>query len=215
MVKISDKPVEDFVNYVPGIEPMKELVNFSQIASQVQQIFNPSPKVDNSPTYPGVPLSSNKTDGKATAGKIRPFVDAAIGGFTIFFLRQFIYKNRYIERTPVPKNPGSRILILFIIVSMIIFALGFGTDISSGFASMKKAESIMKMNGVIGGPFDFPFFIQTLSGNANLGTSYGMANAIIFLVRFTNPFVYLVIISIWTFDWYLFSNVWAHYNDVP
>ena len=65
-------------------------------------------------------------------------MDIVVGAFILFILRQLIYRNRFIEKTQVPKNPGSRLLFIFIIFAVALFILDFAQDMSFGFKSLAE-----------------------------------------------------------------------------
>lgn len=245
LTKLSDRPLWDFFNEVPGLDPLSKVINVTEVATQLYNLTNQLFYPFQPQKFPVGFISSNLTslnsngdtdsqqrDQVPTTQQLRPFIGIATGAFTLFFLRQFIYRNRYIEKTEIPKNPGSRLLLLFLIASQIVFALDIIQDVSEAFGSFKNKRLADEINErtppverIIFDAFNITInkidqegqgnSIHTQNSGDTKKTSsqlYGVSGVIIFLSKLTNPFVYLTIISIWAFDWYLFSRIWVHYN---
>lgn len=196
LTKLSDRPLLDYAKYIPVIQPALEIVDLNQTANQlsssINRFLNPaSPDIAGNDT--GLTSRPASTERGLTTESIRPFVDIAIGSFILFALRQFVYRNRYVELSVIPKNPGSRLLLLFIAGSIILFALDITQDMLTGFSSVWEISS---------SPND--------TNNASL---YQLVNLQFFSYRLTSPFLYLTIVAIWAFDWFLFSKVWVHYGN--
>jgi hypothetical protein len=196
LTKLSDRPLLDYAKYIPVIQPALEIIDLNQTATQlssgINRFINPAPP-DTTGNNTGLTSGPASTDRGLTTESIRPFVNIALGAFILFVLRQFVYRNRYVELSVTPKNPGSRLLLLFITGSIILFVLDITQDMLSGFRSVWEIPS---------SPND--------TKNATL---YQLINLQFFSYRFTNPFVFLTIVSIWAFDWFLFSKVWVHYGS--
>jgi hypothetical protein len=195
LTKLSDRPLWEYARYIPIIQPALEIIDLNQTATQVSRsidsFFNPA-QPDIAGNNTGL-TSRPATDKGLTTESIRPFVDTALGAFILFVLRQFGYRNRYVELSVTPKSPGSRLLLLFIAGSIILFILDLTQDMSSGFRSV----------------WDISFS----PNDPEHATLYQLINLQFFSYRLTSPFVYLTIVSIWAFDWYLFSKVWVHYGN--
>jgi hypothetical protein len=57
-------------------------------------------------------------------------------------LRKFIYRNSYVERSVIPKNPGSRLLLLFLIAAGILFIIDIIQYISYSLISLNPILSL-------------------------------------------------------------------------
>jgi hypothetical protein len=136
LTKLSDKPIWDYAGYIPGIDPILDFVNINESSVQIlnltSQFLNPFPSDQ--------PSAITDFDDNLTTQSIKPFIDISVGAFTLFFLRQFIYRNRYVERTVIPKNPGSRLLLLFLIAAGILFIIDIVQDISYSFMSLRNFD---------------------------------------------------------------------------
>lgn len=127
------------------------------------------------------------------------FFGPTFGALILFFLRQLRYRVKMTD-----KDPGARILFLFLIITAFILMSDILYDISKGYPSMKNIS--------------FQLFIFGFNDNGSSTIMdadskillYGIGNVIQYAMTFLiNPYYYFGIIAIWAFDWYLFSKMWT------
>jgi hypothetical protein len=179
---------QDFVTiimrYVPPLRELEELTPISpteNLNSTANFLKTPELKAENLKLIIGI------------------FFGPTVGALILFLLRQLRYRVRATD-----KDPGARILLLFLIVTAFILLSDISYDFSTGLKSLKNLSlfsyySELNENGTSN-------FIYTHDKILLYGTGNVIRYALTFLI---NPYYYISIISIWIFDWYLFSRLWT------
>lgn len=155
---------------------------------------------------------SNATSTDLKFGSIKNmlviFIGPSIGAIILFFLRQISYREIFKNKR---SYPGARLLFLFLIIALIAFTVDIYNEISKGFSV--DPDLIYKKTNL-------NLFTNTYESNQEKSTdiNYGNITKIIpynvnhlIIFTFSNliiPQFYMSIISIWIFDWYLFSRFW-------
>ena len=197
--KISNQSIyQYFVNYIPGLKETMALVSLKP------ETIDPSALLKDS-GFAFDPKFQNIKEG------LSMFIGPMVGAMLLFSLRQLNNRSKSAKQF---KHPGARILTIFLLISMFILIVDIYRDREfSGNIFLSSLKSV--------DPFTLPFIDvdddQTDNLNGKNNTLFQDGEIILYEVEFFAAFmVKLVfsipavvsIISIWFFDWYIFSKLW-------
>lgn len=192
LTKLADQPFFDyFTNYVPGLKEFKDITdidvakNFNNTISKNQNITGSSGGIGLA-GFMNIKIGEIKSVATILIGP-------TIGPVILFLLRQIAFKKKRSNKT---ERPGARILFIFLVATAILLGLDLYTDAISGFSSFEP--------------------VQNESGN-NINSkddgkirTYGFKDVLIYFGTIVpSLFFWVTTISIWVFDWYLFSRLWS------
>lgn len=187
LTKLSEQPLLEYVTkYVPGLNEFKDLTSMS-ISENFNNTITKTQNITNSDVATGLSGFMNVKVG-AIKNVTAILIGPTIGPLILFFLRQISYKKR---RSQKPENPGARILFIFIIGASVILLIDMYNDAIDGFPSMSYDSSRL----------------DKVNSENNIRV-YDLGSIVNYLISFVpNIFFWITSISIWVFDWYLFSRM--------
>ena len=197
--KISNQSIyQYFVNYVPGLKETMNLVSLKP------ETIDPSTLLKDS-GFAFDPKFQNIKEG------LSMFIGPMVGAMLLFSLRQLNNRSKSAKQF---KHPGARILLIFLVISMVILILDISKDCEfSGNTFLSSVKS--------SDPFNMPSVdvddnqAENLKGKNN--TLFQDGEIILYELEFFASFIFklifsipsvISIISIWFFDWYIFSRLW-------
>lgn len=190
LTKLADQPIVEYISkYVPGLPEFKDLTNLS-ITESLKKTITRSQNITGNQGVTGITGLMNVKIG-AIKGIAALLIGPTIGPIILFLLRQISYKKR---RSNKRENPGARILVFFIVGTMILLVIDIYTDSSNGFSSLFQNSETLVDN----------------ESKDNKILVYSVRNIGAYFASFApNPSYWVTVISIWAFDWYLFSRIWS------
>ena len=190
LTKLADQPLVEYVSkYIPGLDDFKDLTTLS-LPESLNNTLTKNQNITGSVGGIGLPNFMEVKIG-AIKNLTSTLIGPTIGPLILFFLRQISYKKR---RSNKPENPGSRILFIFIIGMMIVLSFDVYTDSMNGFSSFSQTSETL----------------EEKESNNNKIQVYGIRSIALYFISFVpSPFYWITAISIWVFDWYLFSRMWS------
>jgi hypothetical protein len=195
LTKLADQPFFDYVtNYIPGLHEFKDLTNLD-VAKNLNNTITQSQNITG--TLGGIGLAGFMN---IKIGEIKNMaailIGPTIGPVILFLLRQISFKKK---RSNKPERPGARILLIFLAATAILLSLDLYTDAINGFPSLTPVLDQSENNN------------DSKSDEKNL--VYGVKHVLIYFTTIVpSLFFWVTTISIWVFDWYLFSHLWS--NDI-
>jgi hypothetical protein len=193
LTKLADQPFFDyFTSYIPGLKEFKDITDID-VAKNLNNTISESQNITGSSGGIGLAGFMN-----IKIGQIKSFatilIGPTIGPLILFLLRQIAFKK---ERSNKTERPGARLLFIFLVATAILLSLDLYTDVISGFSSFEPDHTKSESNAD--------------AEEEDKILTYGFKDVLIyFSTIFPSLFFWVTTISIWVFDWYLFSRLWSN-----